>query len=181
MRRRRQRLQVSTFPFIAVLLCAMGSLILLLLIMDRRARRAAMEQAMLQAQQQQEEETSKKTELQKKRQAEWQRLQNELRDSLQDEKSQLKNKTKAMRILRARLLEVKQREEEQKRSQDRKQQVGSGDRSEKIRTYNFPQNRCTDHRISSEFYSLEQVMVGDLDELIEALQRHDLEERLQNL
>ena len=89
MRRKRQRLQVSTFPFIAVLLCAMGSLILLLLIMDRRAKRAALERAMLQAQQQKEEETRKKSDLQKQREAEWLRLQNELQDSLRSKKASL--------------------------------------------------------------------------------------------
>ncbi len=87
----------------------------------------------------------------------------------QDERSQLKNKTKAMRILRARILDVKQLEESRKISQERKSQIGSGDRSEKIRTYNFPDRRVTDHRINFTIHQLESVMEGDLDELSDAL------------
>jgi peptide chain release factor 1 len=87
----------------------------------------------------------------------------------QDERSQLKNKTKAMRILRARILDVKQQEESKKISQERKLQIGSGDRSEKIRTYNFPDRRLTDHRINFTVHQLESVLEGDLDELSEAL------------
>ncbi|MDD4894683.1 MAG: peptide chain release factor-like protein, partial [Candidatus Omnitrophica bacterium] len=87
----------------------------------------------------------------------------------QDERSQLKNKTKAMRILRARILDVKQQEEAKKLSQERKSQIGSGDRSEKIRTYNFPDRRVTDHRINFTVHQLESVMEGDLDELSDAL------------
>jgi len=87
----------------------------------------------------------------------------------QDERSQLKNKNKAMRILRARILDVKQQEEIKKMSSDRKSQIGSGDRSEKIRTYNFPDRRITDHRINFSTYRLEEVLSGDLDELSDAL------------
>ncbi len=87
----------------------------------------------------------------------------------QDERSQLKNKTKAMRILRARLLDAKQQAEINKISKERKLQVGSGDRSEKIRTYNFPDRRITDHRINLTVHQLDAIMDGDLDELIDAL------------
>jgi len=87
----------------------------------------------------------------------------------QDERSQLKNKNKAMRILRARILDVKQLEESKKISQERKSQIGSGDRSEKIRTYNFPDRRVTDHRINVTIHQLESVLEGDLDELSDAL------------
>ena len=87
----------------------------------------------------------------------------------QDEKSQLKNKLKAMRILRARLLDKIQEDENKKRSEERKQQVGSGDRSEKIRTYNFPQSRLTDHRINLNLYNLLEILAGDMDSLILAL------------
>lgn len=89
--------------------------------------------------------------------------------SCQDERSQLKNKNKAMRILRARLLDIKQQEEFKKISQERKSQIGSGDRSEKIRTYNFPDRRVTDHRINLTLHKLEAILEGDLDELSEAL------------
>ncbi|MBX7258534.1 MAG: peptide chain release factor 1 [Candidatus Hydrogenedentes bacterium] len=87
----------------------------------------------------------------------------------QDERSQHKNRAKAMMVLRARLLVLKQEEEDAKRSADRKTQVGSGDRSERIRTYNFPQNRVTDHRIGMTLYNLEGVMEGQVQPLIEAL------------
>lgn len=87
----------------------------------------------------------------------------------QDERSQLKNKNKAMRIIAARLLEAKREEEVKKMSQDRKSQIGSGDRSEKIRTYNFPDRRVTDHRIGFTSHRLEAVLNGDLDELSDAL------------
>ena len=96
----------------------------------------------------------------------------------QDGRSQQKNKEKALTILRARLLEDKQREEEAKYSATRKSQIGSGGREEKIRTYNFPQNRITDHRIGLTLYNLDRVMEGNLDELIHALQHADLEQRL---
>jgi len=87
----------------------------------------------------------------------------------QDEKSQLKNKTKAMKVLRARLLDKIVREQNQKRSEERKSQIGSGDRSERIRTYNFPQGRVTDHRIGLTLYRLEAVLEGHIDEIIEEL------------
>ena len=87
----------------------------------------------------------------------------------QDERSQHKNKAKAMRILNARLLDIRQREESEKRSQNRKQQVGSGDRSEKIRTYNFPQNRLTDHRINLTLYNLAEIIEGKMEDLLFAL------------
>ena len=96
----------------------------------------------------------------------------------QDGRSQQKNKEKALTIMRARLLEEKQREEEAKYSAARKSQIGSGGREEKIRTYNFPQNRVTDHRIGLTLYNLDRVVDGDLNELIRALQGADLLERL---
>jgi peptide chain release factor 1 len=96
----------------------------------------------------------------------------------QDGRSQQKNKEKALAILRARLLEDKKREEEAKYSATRKSQIGSGGREEKIRTYNFPQNRVTDHRIGLTLDNLDRVMEGDLEELISALQHADLDERL---
>ena len=89
--------------------------------------------------------------------------------SCQDEKSQHKNKAKAMKILQSRILDARQAEQDARIAADRKTQVGSGDRSERIRTYNFPQGRCTDHRIGLTLYRLEAIMQGDLDEIIEAL------------
>lgn len=89
--------------------------------------------------------------------------------SCQDERSQHKNKAKAMAVLRARLLAHKEEEEDAKRSADRKNQVGSGDRSERIRTYNFPQNRLTDHRIGLTLHQLEYIMEGELQPVIDAL------------
>ncbi len=96
----------------------------------------------------------------------------------QDGRSQQKNKEKALTIMRARLLEEKQREEEAKYSATRKSQIGSGGREEKIRTYNFPQNRVTDHRIGLTLYNLDRVMEGDLEEMIKALQVADVADRL---
>ncbi len=87
----------------------------------------------------------------------------------QDEKSQIKNKAKAMRVLRARLFELEESKKQAERSAARRSMVGSGDRSERIRTYNFPQNRVTDHRINLTLYKLDQFMQGNLDEMIEAL------------
>lgn len=87
----------------------------------------------------------------------------------QDERSQIKNREKAMRVLRSRLLEVKEEEERSKREKDRRDQVGTGDRSERIRTYNYPQNRITDHRIGLTLHRLDVVLEGDLDELFDAL------------
>jgi len=87
----------------------------------------------------------------------------------QDERSQLKNRTKAMRTLRARIVEAERAKQEAETAQTRKSQVGTGDRSEKIRTYNFPQNRVTDHRIGLTLHKLDQVLAGDLDEIVEGL------------
>ncbi len=89
--------------------------------------------------------------------------------SCQDERSQLKNRTKAMRTLRARIVEAEREKQEAELAQTRKAQVGSGDRSEKIRTYNFPQNRVTDHRIGLTLHRLDQVLEGDLDEVVEGM------------
>ena len=96
----------------------------------------------------------------------------------QDERSQLKNKAKAMRLLRARLYEKKTEDQQSAIRSDRRQQIGSGDRSEKIRTYNFPQNRITDHRIEVSLYRLKEVIEGDLEELIQKLILAGQEERL---
>jgi peptide chain release factor 1 len=96
----------------------------------------------------------------------------------QDERSQIKNRAKAMRVLKAKILEAKQNEQSAAISKDRKQQVGSGDRSEKIRTYNFPQNRITDHRIELSLYRLKEIMEGDLGELTEKLINSDNEKKL---
>jgi len=96
----------------------------------------------------------------------------------QDGRSQQKNKEKALQILRSRLLEKKQREEAEKYAAQRKSQIGSGDRSEKIRTYNFPQNRVTDHRINLTLYNLDSFIEGNISEMIAALQAADMEERL---
>ncbi|MBN2535620.1 MAG: peptide chain release factor 1 [Spirochaetales bacterium] len=96
----------------------------------------------------------------------------------QDEKSQHKNKAKALRVLRARLYEAEERKKHEQRAKDRKSQVGSGDRSERIRTYNFPQNRITDHRINLTLYKLEYIMEGDIEEIIEALKLNAREEFL---
>lgn len=96
----------------------------------------------------------------------------------QDEKSQLKNKAKALRVLRARLFEKEEAERHAKESEYRKSQVGSGDRSERIRTYNFPQSRVTDHRIGLTLYSLENVLDGNLVEIIEGLKAFEVEQKL---
>ncbi|MCO6430629.1 MAG: peptide chain release factor 1 [Deltaproteobacteria bacterium] len=92
--------------------------------------------------------------------------------AMQDEKSQLKNREKAMRVLKARLYDLKLEEQEAQRRQDRRSQVGSGERSEKIRTYNFPQSRITDHRIGLSIHSINHVLDGDLDQLIDPLVAH---------
>lgn len=99
----------------------------------------------------------------------------------QDERSQLKNREKAMKILKSRLLERERERQAAETAQDRKSQVGSGERSEKIRTYNFPQSRVTDHRIGLSLYRLDSVLDGDLDEFIEALTAAANAERLKNL
>jgi len=98
--------------------------------------------------------------------------------SCQDEKSQHKNKAKAMKVLRSRLLDRMVAEHEAERSAERRLQIGSGDRSAKIRTYNFPQNRVTDHRIGLTLYKLGEVLSGDLDEVISALRLAEEEERM---
>jgi len=100
--------------------------------------------------------------------------------SCQDEKSQHKNKAKAMKVLRSRLLDRVVAEQEAERSRKRRAQVGTGDRSAKIRTYNFPQSRVTDHRINLTVHRLEAILGGDLDDLVEALRAAGLEERLQD-
>ncbi len=98
--------------------------------------------------------------------------------SCQDEKSQHKNREKAMRILRARLLDMAQKAQAEELAQARKSQVGTGERSERIRTYNFPQGRCTDHRIGLTLYRLDSIMQGEIEELIDALIAADHERRL---
>ncbi|MCF8027236.1 MAG: peptide chain release factor 1, partial [Desulfobacteraceae bacterium] len=98
----------------------------------------------------------------------------------QDEKSQHKNKAKAMKVLRARLFDIQLQEQNDKISQQRRNQVGSGDRSERIRTYNFPQGRVTDHRIGLTLYKLEQVLQGALDEIIDELATFYQAQALQN-
>ena len=99
----------------------------------------------------------------------------------QDERSQLKNKAKAMAVLRARLLDKAQQEQTDAVAKDRKNQVGSGDRSERIRTYNFPQGRVTDHRIGLTLHRIDAIMNGDLDELLNALITADQTERLKQV
>jgi peptide chain release factor 1 len=100
--------------------------------------------------------------------------------SCQDEKSQMKNKDKAMKVLRSRLLQARQEEEAKKRGDARKSQIGTGDRSEKIRTYNFPQDRITDHRIKFNTSNIPKVLDGELDDMFEALQKAEQEKLLQN-
>ena len=99
----------------------------------------------------------------------------------QDEKSQHKNKAKALKVLRARLYDAERTRREAERAASRKSQVGSGDRSEKVRTYNFPQNRVTDHRINLTLYKIDRIMAGELDEIIEALIADDQATRLAEL
>lgn len=98
--------------------------------------------------------------------------------SQQDQKSQLQNKLKAMEVLRARILDAKIAEQEAARSRMRRNQVGTGDRSAKVRTYNFPQNRVTDHRINFTMHELTKVLNGEIEPLVEALREADVEERL---
>jgi peptide chain release factor 1 len=98
----------------------------------------------------------------------------------QDEKSQLKNKNKAMKVLRARIFDRVTSEQDEKRSQERKSQIGDGDRSGRIRTYNFPQGRVTDHRIGLTLYKLEYILQGEIDEIIEALITYYQTQALQN-
>ena len=96
----------------------------------------------------------------------------------QDERSQHKNRESAMKMLRSKLYDIKQREQQSQIAADRKSQVGTGDRSERIRTYNFPQGRVTDHRIGLTLYKIEAIMNGDLDEIIDALITTDQSEKL---
>jgi len=99
--------------------------------------------------------------------------------SCQDERSQIRNRMKAMAVLRARLLDMEQRKQSESIEKERRMQVGSGQRAEKIRTYNFPQNRVTDHRINSSFHNLQQILDGELDEMIEALNSKEQVEQLE--
>ena len=101
--------------------------------------------------------------------------------SCQDEKSQLKNKEKALKVLRSRLYEMELEKQHAKEASERKSQIGTGDRSEKIRTYNFPQGRVTDHRIKLTLYKIEAVLDGDLDELIDSLLAADQAEKLAHI
>jgi peptide chain release factor 1 len=101
--------------------------------------------------------------------------------SCQDERSQLKNRIKGMKVLRSRLLEAENEKRESEIAQSRKSQVGTGERSEKIRTYNFPQNRVTDHRVGMTLHKLEAVLQGDLDELFDALSAWNNAQKLQTL
>lgn len=101
--------------------------------------------------------------------------------SCQDEKSQLKNKDKALKVLRARLFEIEQEKQQAELAQNRKSQVGTGDRSEKIRTYNFPQGRVTDHRIKLTLHRLDSILDGDIEELIDSLITADQAEKLKNM
>ena len=98
----------------------------------------------------------------------------------QDERSQFKNRDKAMKMLKAKLLDMEKTRQHNERASERKSQVGSGDRSERIRTYNYPQSRLTDHRIGLTLYSLENILDGDLDGVIDALITADRAEKLQN-
>jgi peptide chain release factor 1 len=98
----------------------------------------------------------------------------------QDEKSQHKNKAKALKVLRARLYDLKKKEEEAKVTASRRSMIGTGDRSEKIRTYNFPQGRVTDHRINLTLYRLPEILNGDIGELTERLKIADVDARLKD-
>jgi peptide chain release factor 1 len=101
--------------------------------------------------------------------------------SMRDEKSQHKNRAKARRLMLSRVFDYHRAQQQQERASERRMMIGSGDRSQRIRTYNFPQNRCTDHRIGLDLYSLDKIMMGELDPLIEALQAYDREQYLRNL
>jgi len=101
--------------------------------------------------------------------------------SMQDEQSQHKNRAKAWRVLRSRVYEHYESKKRAERASQRKSMIGSGDRSQKVRTYNFPQNRVTDHRIKLSLYSMDKIMSGDMSELVAALKDYDRQERLKNL
>jgi peptide chain release factor 1 len=103
----------------------------------------------------------------------------ELEVKCQDERSQHKNEAQAMRVLRSRLFERERQRKHAARAQARKSLIGSGDRSDRIRTYNFPQNRLTDHRINLTLYKLDAIVAGEMDELVEALRQHDRRQRLE--
>ena len=99
--------------------------------------------------------------------------------SCQDEKSQLKNKDKALKVLRAKLYDLELEKQQNQLSAERRSQVGTGDRSERIRTYNYPQSRVTDHRVSLTLYKLEAVLDGDLNEIMDTLITRDQARKLQ--
>jgi len=99
--------------------------------------------------------------------------------AVQDERSQTQNRLRAMAVLRSRLYEMEQSKAQAEMSQQKRDQIGTGDRSEKIRTYNFPQNRVTDHRIGMDLYRLPAILDGDLDEFIDELSQREQAERLQ--
>jgi peptide chain release factor 1 len=101
--------------------------------------------------------------------------------AIQDEKSQHKNKAKALSVLRARLLELEQAQQAEERGEQRRSQIGSGERAEKIRTYNFPDDRVTDHRVGVTVHNLPGLLEGDLDRLIEPLAEADQAARLEQL
>ncbi|MDU3751721.1 MAG: peptide chain release factor-like protein, partial [Peptoniphilus rhinitidis] len=101
--------------------------------------------------------------------------------SCQDEKSQLRNKEKAMKLLRSKLYDLKLQEQNEKESMERSSQIGSGDRSERIRTYNYPQGRVTDHRINFTSHRIDAINDGDLDEIIDALITYDQTQKIENI
>ena len=101
--------------------------------------------------------------------------------NMREDKSQHKNRAKAWRLMRSRVYEYYASQKRAERDQKRKTMIGSGDRSEKIRTYNFPQNRMTDHRINFSLYNLDKVLTGELKDMVAALKQHDIEERIKNL
>jgi peptide chain release factor 1 len=101
--------------------------------------------------------------------------------SCQDEKSQLQNKERALKILRARLLAIEQQKRQDLETKVRKSQIGTGDRSERIRTYNYPQSRLTDHRINFTTHRLNEILEGDMEEMVDALKLEDEEKKLEQI
>ena len=99
----------------------------------------------------------------------------------QDERSQQRNKAKAMKVLTARILDTRRQQELEKMQKEKRSMIGSGDRNARIRTYNFPQNRLTDHRVNFTIYSLDKVIEGDLQEMMDTMQRNDAEDKIKNL